>query len=104
MTHLFGQIVRAHGGQMTFQGRIRVKVGGNGLFPLAVTMITLSMPASEASSTTYWSIGLSRMGRSSLGTDLVIGKNRVPSPAAGITAVLISMTPPDAGPFYHRSD
>jgi hypothetical protein len=31
------------------------------------------------------------MGRSSLGTDMVTGKNRVPRPAAGITALRICM-------------
>jgi hypothetical protein len=34
--------------------------------------------------------GVSTTGRSSLGTDLVAGRNRVPSPAAGTTAERMS--------------
>ena len=60
-------------------------------FPLAVTTITSSTPASAASSTTYCSMGRSRIGSSSLGTDLVMGRKRVPNPAAGITAFLTCM-------------
>ena len=46
------------------------------------------MPARTASSTTYWIAGLSTTGSISLGWALVAGRNRVPSPAAGITAVV----------------
>ena len=55
--------------------------------PSEVTTITSSIPAAAASSTWYWIIGLSRMGRSSLGTTLEAGRNRVPSPPAGMTAL-----------------
>ena len=43
-------------------------------------------PAATASSTTYWIDGLSTTGSISFGWLLVAGRNRVPSPAAGITA------------------
>src|SRR3954452_16410368 len=46
-----------------------------------------SMPARAASSTTYWIAGLSTTGSISLGCAFVTGRNRVPSPAAGITAL-----------------
>ena len=45
------------------------------------------MPAATASSTIYWRTGLSTMGSISLGTDLEAGSIRVPSPAAGMTAL-----------------
>ena len=48
---------------------------------------TSQRPAVAASSTTYWIAGLSTTGSISLGTALVAGRNRVPSPAAGITAL-----------------
>src|SRR5699024_10988464 len=48
-----------------------------------------SMPASTASSTIYWIVGLSRIGNISLDIALVAGKNLVPRPAAGIIAFLI---------------
>src|SRR6476620_9846786 len=48
------------------------------------------MPAATASSTAYWISGLSTMGNISLGLALVAGKKRVPRPATGKTAVLIS--------------
>ena len=46
-------------------------------------------PAAAASSTPYWMIGLSTMGSSSLGSTAVAGRMRVPSPAAGNTALRI---------------
>src|SRR5687767_3359152 len=46
-----------------------------------------SRPAMTASSTTYWIAGLSTMGSISLGCAFVTGRNRVPSPAAGMTAL-----------------
>src|SRR4051794_4415390 len=46
-------------------------------------------PADTASSTTYWIAGLSTTGSISLGVALVAGRNRVPRPAAGMTALLI---------------
>ena len=51
-------------------------------------MIINSIPQAAHSSTAYWIIGLSTSGRISLGTDLVMGRNLVPQPAAGITAFL----------------
>ena len=58
------------------------------VLPRAVTMTIWSMPAATASSTAYWMIGLSTSGSISFGIVLVAGRNRVPSPAAGNTAVL----------------
>ncbi len=46
------------------------------------------MPARTASSTTYWMAGLSTTGSISLGWALVAGRNRVPRPAAGMTALV----------------
>src|SRR5450759_1867809 len=51
-------------------------------------MSTSRNPARVASSTTYWMAGLSTTGSISLGVALVAGRNRVPSPAAGITALV----------------
>src|SRR4051812_49497598 len=48
-----------------------------------------SMPASLASSTTYWINGLSTMVSISLGIALVAGRTRVPRPATGKTALRI---------------
>src|SRR3712207_4453632 len=56
-------------------------------------MIRMSVrPAATASSTTYWIAGLSISGSISLGCAFVAGRNRVPSPAAGITALRIFVT------------
>jgi len=44
------------------------------------------IPAWTASSTMSCNVGVSTIGSISLGIALVAGKNRVPSPAAGITA------------------
>ena len=52
-------------------------------------MRTSESPAVTASSTTYWIAGLSTTGSISLGVALVAGRKRVPSPAAGMTALLI---------------
>ena len=46
------------------------------------------MPARTASSTTYWMAGLSTTGSISFGCALVAGRNRVPRPAAGMTALV----------------
>src|SRR5580698_2021168 len=48
---------------------------------------TSSSPAATASSTTYWIAGLSTRVSISLGVALVAGRNRVPRPAAGMTAL-----------------
>src|SRR5438067_8035763 len=55
--------------------------------PRPVTRMMLSTPAATASSTPYWMIGLSTSGSISLGCALVAGRNRVPRPAAGKTAL-----------------
>src|SRR5258707_11768449 len=47
-------------------------------------------PAASASSTAYWISGLSTTGSISFGLALVAGRKRVPRPATGNTAVLIS--------------
>ena len=51
-----------------------------------VTMQIWSIPELTASSITYWITGRSTIGSISFGTDFVTGRNRVPYPAAGITA------------------
>ena len=56
-------------------------------------MMTCSMPAATASSTAYWMIGLSTSGSISLGCALVAGRNRVPQPAAGKTALRTRIEP-----------
>src|SRR2546425_9956958 len=50
-------------------------------------MMISDRPEATASSTTYGIIGLSTRGSISLGCALVAGRNRVPSPAAGKTAL-----------------
>src|SRR5713101_4061383 len=56
-----------------------------------VTKMKCSMPASLASSTTYWISGLSTMVSISFGIALVAGRTRVPRPATGKTALRIFM-------------
>src|SRR5713226_4633281 len=53
-------------------------------------MMISDRPEATASSTTYWIIGLSTSGSISLGCALVAGRNRVPRPAAGKTALRIT--------------
>src|SRR5882762_9131854 len=55
--------------------------------PRPVTRMMLSTPDATASSTPYWMIGLSTSGNISFGWALVAGRKRVPSPAAGNTAL-----------------
>ncbi len=62
-------------------------------FWLLVTMMICSMPAATASSTAYWMIGLSTSGSISFGWALVAGRNRVPQPAAGKTALRTRIEP-----------
>src|SRR5499433_508210 len=50
-------------------------------------MMISERPEATASSTTYWINGLSTTGSISFGCALVAGRNRVPSPAAGRTAL-----------------
>src|SRR6185503_6379077 len=59
-------------------------------FELPVMNTSLRAPAASASSAAYWISGLSTMGSISFGLALVAGRNRVPRPATGKTAVLIS--------------
>ena len=56
---------------------------------LPVIMSMSVMPLFTASSMMYWIVGLSTIGSISLGCALVAGRNLVPSPAAGITALVI---------------
>src|SRR3954452_6548731 len=62
-------------------------------FWLEVTMMTCSMPEATASSTAYWMTGLSTSGSISLGCAFVAGRNRVPQPAGGETALRTRITP-----------
>src|SRR5437867_6006041 len=55
-------------------------------------MMISERPDATASSTTYWINGLSTNGSISLGCAFVAGRNRVPSPAAGKTALRICIT------------
>src|SRR5436190_17299670 len=50
------------------------------------------MPEATAPSMMYCSTGLSTMGSISLGTAFDAGRNRVPRPAAGITALRTRVT------------
>src|SRR5450432_4329608 len=50
--------------------------------------ISVSAPAESASSTAYWISGLSTIGSISFGLALVTGRNRLPSPATGNTALV----------------
>ena len=54
-----------------------------------VIKINVSMPATMASSATYWINGLSTISKSSLGVTFVAGKKRVPKPAIENTALRI---------------
>jgi hypothetical protein len=56
-----------------------------------VTNTSRRAPAISASSTAYWMSGLSTTGSISFGLALVAGRNRVPRPATGNTAVLITV-------------
>src|SRR5512146_2939725 len=63
------------------------------VLPRPVTMMLWSQPEAMASSTPYWMIGLSTRGSISFGCALVAGRNRVPQPAAGKTALRTRMSP-----------
>src|SRR6267378_3674774 len=56
-------------------------------FPFPVTMMMCSIPETTHSSTTYWICGLSTTVSISFGCAFVAGRKRVPSPAAGRTAL-----------------
>ena len=62
--------------------------------PRPVMMRMSVSPARTASSTTYWIDGLSTTGSIAFGCAFVAGRNRVPRPAAGMTAFLIGMKLP----------
>ena len=64
---------------------------GTGELEVSVMNRTSLRPAATASSTTYWMAGLSTTGSISFGVAFVAGRKRVPSPAAGTTAL---RTPP----------
>src|SRR5258706_12518273 len=53
-----------------------------------VTKIISVIPAAAASSTAYWISGLSTIGNISFGLALVTGRNRLPRPATGNTALV----------------
>src|SRR5215510_2269137 len=55
-----------------------------------VTNRICSIPFETSSSTTYCTIGLRATGSISLGCDLVAGSSRVPTPATGTIALLIT--------------
>src|SRR5882672_232890 len=55
-----------------------------------VTNRICSMPFLTSSSTTYCTIGFRATGSISLGCDLVAGSSRVPTPATGTIALLIT--------------
>jgi hypothetical protein len=57
------------------------------VLPRPVTMTMLWIPDAIASSMPYWMSGLSTSGSISFGIALVAGRKRVPSPAAGNTAL-----------------
>src|SRR6185436_5330526 len=61
--------------------------------PRPVTRMMLSTPEATASSTPYWMMGLSTSGSISFGCALVAGRNRVPRPAAGKTALRTFLIP-----------
>src|ERR1022692_4127679 len=58
---------------------------------LPVMNTSVSAPADSASSTAYWISGLSTIGSISFGLALVMGRNLVPRPATGNTAVLMAL-------------
>src|SRR3990172_9099300 len=58
--------------------------------PRPVMNTSSVMPAATASSTAYWINGLSTTGSISFGLALVAGRNRVPMPATGNTALVIT--------------
>ncbi len=59
--------------------------------PRPVTSTMSVMPEATASSTPYWMIGRSISVSISFGMALVAGRKRVPRPAAGNTALRISL-------------
>src|SRR6266849_1203293 len=60
------------------------------LLPRPVTNRICSIPFWASSSTTYCTIGFRATGSISFGCDLVAGSSRVPTPATGTIALLIT--------------
>src|SRR5712692_7209615 len=56
--------------------------------PRRVTISTSDSPAATASSTTSWIVGVSMTGTIALGMAFATGRNLVPRPAAGMTALV----------------
>src|SRR3954451_14174741 len=71
--------------------KLRSKWSSSARLLRPVTIRTSVSPARAASSTTYWIAGLSTTGSISFGVAFVKGRNRVPRPAAGITALVTAM-------------
>src|SRR5262245_25821439 len=61
-----------------------------------------SIPAATHSSTISWMLGVSTSGNISFGIALVAGRNRVPSPATGSTALRTRFLVMRVRPFYAR--
>src|ERR1043165_6900593 len=61
-----------------------------------------SIPAATHSSTISWMLGVSTSGSISFGTAFVAGRNRVPSPATGSTALRTLFVVMFGLPFYAR--
>ena len=87
--HPLDLVVLARRGQRRLQLGARSKWSSMAFLDRPVTMRMSVMPAATASSTTYWMPGLSTRGIISLGMAFVAGRKRVPSPAAGMTALRI---------------
>ena len=81
------QILLAFGLQRLLQLEADVEVILNGGFAAARNDDDVLNAGMNASSTPYWIRGLSTSGSISLGCALVAGRKRVPSPAAGKTAL-----------------
>ena len=78
----------ALGGQRFLKLVVPVEVVFDGPLAPAGDQQHIVQPGVTASSTTYWMAGLSTTGNISLGVALVAGRNRVPRPAAGTTALV----------------
>lgn len=89
LLHLPEPVCVSLAGERGLKFVVAVEVVLEGRLLRPVIMSTSERPAATASSTTYWIAGLSTTGSISLGVALVAGRKRVPSPAAGMTALLI---------------
>src|SRR4051794_16892812 len=70
--------------------------------PRAVMKMTSSIPAATHSSTISWTLGVSTSGNISFGIAFVAGRNRVPSPATGRTALRTRFVVMSWRSFYAR--